>query len=126
MQIFILSQDLLVTSRVGGVTHSLQVPVTSCSSLSHLQTVLSESPAAVVAIDLTFRGLDVEEVIQWIRSEEAAITVIAFGPHVHVKKLANAEQAGCDQVYVRSEFFSQMKTIFSRALARHVTGEEDI
>ena len=83
-------------------------------------------PSKVNIVRLTFEQLDVEEVIQWIRSEEAAITVIAFGPHVHVKKLANAEQAGCDQVYVRSEFFSQMKTIFSRALARHVTGEEDI
>ena len=124
MHIFILSQDLFVTSRVGGVTLSLRVPVTPFSSLEQLQTAFKESPATVIAIDLTFRGLDVQKVIQWIRSQPAAVTVIAFGPHVHVKKLVHAEQAGCDHVYVRGEFFSKMQAIFSGALAEHAMSEE--
>ena len=125
MHIFILSQDLLVTARAGSFADSLKASVTPFSSLAHLQAAWKESPAKVVTIDLTLRGLDVEEVIQWIRSQQAGVKVIAFGPHVHVKNLAHAEQSGSDQVYVRGEFFSQMQAIFSRALTEDTISKEE-
>ncbi|MBC20286.1 MAG: hypothetical protein CMJ74_08510 [Planctomycetaceae bacterium] len=126
MCISILSQDLLVTSRVAGVADSLQLPVASFSSLAHLQATWNKSPGKVVAIDLTLGELDIEKVIQWTRSQASGVKVIAFGPHVHVKKLAHADKAGCDQVYVRGEFFSQMPAIFSRLLAEvGMRSEED-
>ena len=125
MNIFLLSQDLLVISRVRGVAHSLEASVKTLSSLTDLQAAWRESPAKVVAIDLTLPGFNVEEVIPWVRSQQTPLTVIAFGPHVHLRNLARAEQSGCDQVYVRGEFFSQMQNIFSQALATPTTSIDE-
>ncbi len=115
MHIFLLSQDLLAISRVRGVAQSLQSSVTPLSSLTELQAAWRESPTILV-IDLTLPGLNVEQVIPWVQSQQTRLPVIAFGPHVHLTNLERAEQSGCDQVYVRGEFFSQMQNIFSQAL----------
>ena len=125
MHTFLLSQDLLVISRVRGVAHSLEASVTTLSSLTDLQAAWNESPAKVVAIDLTLPGFNVEEVISWVRSQQKRATVIAFGPHVHLRNLAHAEQSGCDHVYVRGEFFSQMRDIFSQALTTPTTSIDE-
>ena len=116
MQIFLLSQDLLAISRVRGVAQSLQSSVAPLSSLTELQAAWTESPATLV-IDLTLPGLNVEQVIPWVQSQQTRLPVIAFGPHVHIKNLERAEQSGCDQVFVRGEFFSQMQNIFSKTLS---------
>ena len=115
MYIFLLSQDLLAISRVRGVAQSLQLSLTPLSSLTELQATWRELPATLV-IDLTLPGLNVEQVISWVQSQQTRLPVIAFGPHVHLTNLERAEQSGCDQVYVRGEFFSQMQNIFLQAL----------
>lgn len=115
MHIFLLSQDLLAISRVRGVAQSLQLSLTPLSSLTELQAAWRELPATLV-IDLTLPDLNIEEVIRSVQSQRTRLPVIAFGPHVHLKNLERAEQSGCDQVYVRGEFFSQMQNIFLQAL----------
>ncbi|MEC7501252.1 MAG: hypothetical protein VX970_05950, partial [Planctomycetota bacterium] len=115
MHIFLLSQDLLAISRVRGVAQSLQLSLTPLSSLTELQAAWRELPTALV-IDLTLPDLNIEEVIRSVQSQRTRLPVIAFGPHVHLKNLERAEQSGCDQVYVRGEFFSQMQNIFLQAL----------
>ena len=115
MHIFLLSQDLLAISRVRGVAQSLQLSLTPLSSLTELQAAWRESPTALV-IDLTLPDLNIEEVIRSVQSQRTRLPVIAFGPHVHLKKLERAEQSGCDRVYVRGEFFSQMQNIFYKLL----------
>lgn len=115
MHIFLLSQDLLAISRVRGVAHSLKLSLTPVSSVTELQAAWRESPATLV-IDLTVPNLNVEEVIQSVQSQRTRLPVIAFGPHVHLKNLEMAEQSGCDHVYVRGEFFSQMQNIFLQTL----------
>ena len=115
MHIFLLSQDLLAISRVRGVAQSLQLSLTPLSSLTELQAAWRELPATLV-IDLTLPDLNIEEVIRSVQSQRTRLPVIAFGPHVHLKNLERAEQSGCDQVYVRGEFFPQMQNIFLQAL----------
>ena len=118
MHIFLVSQDLLVTSRVDGVAKMLGASSESISSLKHLQATWKESPANIVAIDLTLIGSAIEEVTRWIQSQRTAAMVIAFGPHVHSQTLKQAERSGCQQVLTRGEFFAQMETIFSEALSQ--------
>ena len=124
MRVFLLSQDLLVTSRVSGVVEALNVAFRSVSSADNLQLPWPESPAELIVIDLTLPGLDVEEVVQWIHAQQTRATVIAFGPHVQLKTLGRAEQSGCDHVYVRGEFFAQMQNILLRAFAYHTTSKD--
>ena len=124
MHVLLLSQDLLVTSRVSGVVEALNVAFRSVSSTDNLQLTWSESPAELIVVDLTLPGLDVEEVVQWIHAQQTRATVIAFGPHVQLKTLGRAEQSGCDHVYVRGEFFAQMQNILLRAFAYHTTSKD--
>ena len=124
MHVLLLSQDLLVTSRVSGVVEALNVAFRSVSSADNLQLTWPESPAELIVVDLTLPGLDVEEVVQWIHAQQTRATVIAFGPHVQLKTLGRAEQSGCDHVYVRGEFFAQMQNILLRAFAYHTTSKD--
>ena len=124
MDILLLSQDLMVTSRVSGVVEALNMSFKSVSSTDNLQLAWSESPAELIVVDLTLPRLDVEEVVQWIHARETRSTVIAFGPHVQTKTLAKAEQSGCDHVYVRGEFFTQMQHILRQAVAQHTASKD--
>lgn len=124
MRVFLLSQDLLVTSRVSGVVEALNVSFKSVSSTDNLQLAWSESPAELIVVDLTLPGLNVEEVVQWIHARQTRTMVIAFGPHVQLKTLERAEQSGCDHVYVRGEFFAQMRNILLQAFAHDTTRKD--
>ena len=124
MDILLLSQDLMVTSRVSGVAGALNISFRSVSTTHHLQSAWKESPADLVAVDLTLPGLDVEEVVQWIHARQTRTMVIAFGPHVQLKTLERAEQSGCDHVYVRGEFFAQMRNILLQAFAHDTTRKD--
>ena len=124
MDILLLSQDLMVTSRVSGVAGTLNISFLSVSSTHNLQSAWKASPADLVAVDLTLPGLDVEEVVQWIHARQTRSIVIAFGPHVQTKTLAKAEQSGCDHVYVRGEFFAQMQHILRQAVAQHTASKD--
>ena len=124
MHVLLLSQDLMVTSRGSGVVGALNISFRSVSTTHHLQSAWKESPADLVAVDLTLPRLDVEEVVRWIHARPTRSTVIAFGPHVQTKKLAKAEQSGCDHVYVRGEFFAQMQHILRQAVAQHTASKD--
>ncbi len=62
MDLFILSQDLFVTSRVEGVAKTLMLSYETAPSISHLQTSWANSPAKVLIIDLTLPKLDLKEI----------------------------------------------------------------
>jgi hypothetical protein len=123
MRLLLLSGDLLVTSRVGGVAEPLHISFRSVPSMESLWTTWKQFPAELVVVDLTLAGVDVEAVTEWARSLHAHVEVIAFGPHVHLKKLELAEQAGCDRVYVRGEFISQMQAILLRTASMRTNDE---
>jgi DNA-binding NtrC family response regulator len=123
MRLLLLSADLLVTSRVGGIVEPLNISFRSVPSMESLWTTWKQFPAELVVVDLTLAGVDVEAVIEWARSLQSHVEVIAFGPHVHLKKLEQAEHAGCDRVYVRGEFISQMQAILLRT-ASTLTNDE--
>ena len=113
MNLVLLSVDLLVFSRVDGVAAKLKVLLRRMDSLESIQRAWEEFSADLIVVDLGAVGIDVEAVVRWVRSLEKPVAVIAFGPHVHVQKLNQAKQFGCDQVYVRGDFLSRLESIIA-------------
>ena len=67
------------------------------------------SPAALVLVDLTTRGLDIASLVERARAlADSRPTIIAYGPHVHEAVLVAAEAAGCDQVLSRGQFMARV------------------
>ena len=114
MKFALLTHDLMIVPRVDGIVRELNFSFEQVLSLENLQSSWKELPADVVLIDLMLPGLDIESVANWIRSQGTNVTLIAFVPHVHTQKIRVAHDVGCDQVYARGEFFSQMRAIISQ------------
>ncbi len=119
MKFALLTHDLMIVPRVDGIVRDLNCSLEQVLSLENLQSSWKELPADVVLIDLMLPGLDIECVANWIRSQGINVTLIAFVPHVHTQKIKLAQDVGCDQVYARGEFLSQIRAIISQCPGNH-------
>lgn len=117
MNLLLLSDDLLISSRISGVATALGLSLRQSTSLENMQILWKEFPADAVIVDLTLTDLDIKSVTEWLRSCNDAVTVIAFCPHVYKDKILEAKQADCNQVYVRGEFLSQLRSIITQTLS---------
>ena len=117
MNLLLLSDDLLISSRISGVATALGLSLRQSTSLENMQILWKEFPADAVIVDLMLADLDVKSVTEWLRSCNDAVTVIAFCPHVYGDKILEAKQADCNQVYVRGEFLSQLRSIIAQTLS---------
>lgn len=109
MKVFLLSDDLMTTSRIRGAAGD-GVEVLNAASLDGLNELLAVSPSAdqprpLVILDLQTRGIDWEIAIAGLK---AHARLLAFGPHVWKEQLVLARQAGCDEVLTNGEFYSQL------------------
>ena len=117
MNLLILSDDLLISSRISGVATPLGLSLRQSTSLENMQILWKDFPADAVVVDLMLTDLDVKSVTEWLRSCNNSVTVIAFCPHVFRDKIIEAKQADCNQVYVRGEFLSQLPSIIAQTLS---------
>lgn len=67
--------------------------------------------ATVVAVDLA--RPDALDGVRRLRSEGSAARIVAYGSHVDGDRLADARDAGCDEVLARSEFFTDVAAVLS-------------
>ncbi len=58
-------------------------------------------------IDLSLDRLNLPAAVNAIKTGAPAAQVIAYGPHVDEASLADAKEAGCDQVLTRGQFNKQ-------------------
>lgn len=116
--LFLLSDDLMTTSRVQGAAAGANVKLATVGSLAALlQSVAPATddggpasrdectPLPFVLIDLQTRNVD------WVKalSELKHLArVLVFGPHVWKEPLEIARRAGCDYVLTNGEFFGDM------------------
>jgi CheY-like chemotaxis protein len=71
--------------------------------------------ARLVLLDLTTPGLDCLTLVPLLRAAaRPPQTIIAFGPHVHEQHLASAQQAGCDLVLARGQFYARAAELLER------------
>jgi DNA-binding NarL/FixJ family response regulator len=109
----------MIQSRIEAAAYRCGLSLRSTSDSESLLATCAEPPAGLVIVDLTLASVDVASIVSQLRSlPGAGPAVIAFGPHVHQALLDAANQAGCDEVLSRGQFFAQMDAI----LARHLAG----
>lgn len=120
MDVLLLTTDLIVSSLAGGAaSRQAKALVTAGSAAALLerlgQNQQSTSPAQprLVLIDLSTTGLNVRELVASLRALATPVRVIAFGPHVHEQRLAEARDAGCDRVVSRGQFQSQIDALLA-------------
>ncbi len=103
--ILLLTNDLMFQSRVSGSVHTANKTFMVDRSVSKL-VERSEDPNSVelVLIDLAFGDVELSAAIPTFKSSFPNARVLAFGPHVDVERLAQAESAGADQVMTRGQF----------------------
>jgi hypothetical protein len=109
--------DLMFTSKVTGVGREFGRKVRVFPSI--------ERAVAAVGPNVRLALLDLahpprfapDDVRQWKAALPAGATLAAYGSHVEVDSLRAAKAAGCDEVFVRSEFV--------RLLPSLMTGEAD-
>jgi len=74
------------------------------------QAALADKVAAdcrLALIDLSLDRLNLPAAVRAIRAGSPAAQIVAFGPHVDHAVLADAKEAGCDQVLTRGQFNQQ-------------------
>jgi DNA-binding response OmpR family regulator len=116
MGAILLTADLACSSRATGAATSQQVPCETAMSVERLLERISAEPFGLVLLDLNTPGLDCRTFVPQLRAASPdGTTIIAFGPHVHEAKLAQARSAGCDGVMARGQFYGQLAEIMARA-----------
>lgn len=118
MSCWYLTNDLLFSSRVSSVAQRLERELVMLSSPAALTEKLSGEnvvPPTLVLIDLSLPGLEVASAVQSLQALAPAPQIIAYGPHVHEARLADAQAAGCDAVLPRGQFDRQVEAILRLA-----------
>ncbi len=82
------------------------------------QAALAEKLTAdcrLALIDLSLDRLNLPAAVKAIKSGAPEARVIAYGPHVDEAALADAHEAGCDQVLTRGQFNKQYAELLASA-----------
>src|SRR5439155_10767844 len=104
--VLFLSSDLMFSSRVVSAAKAHGVAI----SLVADQAALADQVAAdcrLALIDLSLDRLNLPAAVNVIKTGAPQAQVIAYGPHVDEGALADANDAGCDQVVTRGQFNQQ-------------------
>jgi HAD superfamily hydrolase (TIGR01509 family) len=96
--------DLLFTSKITETGRHLGIKVEVASSITQLEERASAIQPALVLIDLGSNGVDYAGSIRRLRDSLPRTNLIAYGSHVDKQLREQAQSAGCNEVYVRSEF----------------------
>ncbi len=116
MQVFILSSDLMTSSRLANPPADV-APFTACMSSSALldKVVAAADRQTVVLIDLATAGLEIAALVAQLRAmEPSPAAIIAFGPHVQEARLQAARDAGCDAVLTRGQVSRDLDEILAQ------------
>jgi DNA-binding NarL/FixJ family response regulator len=109
MRVVLLSNDLMVVSRVQGAAVRVGAAVRALSNASQAIESCGAEQADVLIVDLATPSLDLVTLVNQLKANATLSTrVVAFGPHVHEDRLEAAREAGCDVVMSRGKFFAEI------------------
>ncbi len=115
MAVLALISDLMMQSQVTGAATRAAARLKIATSGEALLDEAAKDPPRLVIVDLSHPGLHVNELFGRLKALlPSGSTTLAFGPHVHAARLAEAAQAGCDTVISRGQFHAQMDAILKR------------
>lgn len=67
----------------------------------------------IAILDLSLKSIDLDEVVGGLKRDYPATLVVAYGAHVDVDALENAQRAGADLVLTRGQFDRDMARILA-------------
>ncbi len=67
----------------------------------------------IAVLDLSLKSVDLNDVIGALKNDYPALLVVAYGAHVDVEALENAQRAGADVVLTRGQFDRDMARILA-------------
>ncbi len=108
-----LVPDLLLGVRIQEASRRIGAEVESVSSQEEALSRIA-SGTLLLIVDLALDGLDLRALAD--ASRQAGISVLAFGPHVDVRRRKAALEAGLEHVYARSKFLNDLPKL----LGQHV------
>lgn len=121
LKILLVSPDLLATSRIAALARPLAARV---ETLRSLDDELPGGPFDLVLLDL--QGLPGDAAVLVARVAKlverqpadggARAKIVAFGPHVHKDRLADAQAAGADAAVSRGELLGSFPGLVRRWL----------
>jgi DNA-binding NarL/FixJ family response regulator len=107
MTVLVLTTDLLLQSQLSGAAERAGQPVESVGSAAELLAIAAKAAPRLVILDLSLSAIEPSVLVPQIKQQSPAARVVAFGPHVHRQRLADAKAAGCDSVMSRGQFHAE-------------------
>jgi CheY-like chemotaxis protein len=121
---FLLSDDMLFTSRITGTGRDLHVPIKPAPSAAALYALARQETPCCVIVDLANPGLVIADFVQQLRTLCSPMPrIVAYGSHVDTATLRAARQAGCDPVWPRSKFVEELPHALPGWMAEHPVDE---
>jgi CheY-like chemotaxis protein len=119
MSVLLLTTDLACSSQVSAaamrapLTGGGLIDVETCMSTARLLERAADTSPWLVILDLNAQPLNCGELVPRLKRLADPVEIIAFGPHVHEARLQAAEDAGCDLVLPRGQFYAQLDKILA-------------
>jgi CheY-like chemotaxis protein len=115
---YLLSDDLMFTSRITGTARDLGLTVQPARSVAALEGLVQKQTPRCVLLDLANAGLVVADLVPRLKSQAGPPFIVAYGSHVDAPALKAAREAGCDLVLPRSKFVEELPRALAGWLGR--------
>ena len=114
MKIVFFSSDLMFQSRVSSVVRQGGNELIVVRDVDSLRERNIPAEAFKIAVlDLSLKSIDLNDVIGALKKDYPEVLVVAYGAHVDVEALENAQRAGADIVLTRGQFDRDMARILA-------------
>jgi CheY-like chemotaxis protein len=106
---YLLSDDMIFTSRIVGTGRDLGLTVKAAKSAEALLALVRQETPRCVIVDLSNPGLAVADFMGRLEGASSQRPfVVAYGSHVDTATLRAGREAGCDIVWPRSKFVEEL------------------
>lgn len=102
--------DLMFSSRISTAAKGLGVEITFARSAEAIVAAVKATSARLVILDLNSQRVQPLEAVAALKADPAlaAVRTVGFVSHVQADLIAQARDAGVDQVLARSAFVTQL------------------
>lgn len=108
--VLVLCKDLMFSSQLNGAVQRAGLVPQTCLGIKTVHDSLEKYDIDWVIVDLETEGIDLQSL-----RDSTSCQLIGFGPHVHVDRLAAAQNAGFDYVLSRGQISSGLDQLLIKA-----------
>jgi DNA-binding NarL/FixJ family response regulator len=117
MGVLLVTSDLMTSSRVAGLAKSLGISLDVAENFEQTAQLAEGGTHTLAVLDLnSSAAANSSQLISRLRELSPSLRIVAFGPHVHERALQAAQEAGCDEVLSRGQFFAQLECVLRSAI----------